>query len=354
MEKSILFLPDISGFTEFVEETEVNHSQHVIAELLEILIESNIAGMELAEIEGDALFFYSEESIPSQEILLAQITNMFTAFYSHLDLFRENRICPCNACAKAPDLKLKIIAHCGEVEHIVVNGKRKPFGRKVIEAHRLLKNTVKDDSYALLTKELAQEVDLSFYYFSKVFHFKEGENEYDGKNLEYIYSLIDPLKLNLKPVPTVKTFVPDKSPNLHLQRQMNRSAAKLLSLIMDFSIRPQWVKGVDRFIFDGNEVNRVGTQHLCVINGKNLSFTTIKKAVEPSQLVYGEHTTDASPFKQYYQIYIITPISDIDCKLEVEVYWTMKWSIFGRILEPLVKRKVRGNILESLELLDAI
>nr|WP_296323553.1 DUF2652 domain-containing protein [Winogradskyella sp.] len=57
MGKSLLFIPDISGFTNFVQTTEAEHSQHVIAELLEVLIASNTQELKLAEIEGDALFF---------------------------------------------------------------------------------------------------------------------------------------------------------------------------------------------------------------------------------------------------------------------------------------------------------
>jgi len=61
MNSSLLFLPDISGFTEFVQTTEVEHSQHVISELLEVLIEANTEQLQLAEIEGDALFFLQRE-----------------------------------------------------------------------------------------------------------------------------------------------------------------------------------------------------------------------------------------------------------------------------------------------------
>jgi len=32
--KTFLFIPDISGFMEFVNETEVEHSQHIISERL--------------------------------------------------------------------------------------------------------------------------------------------------------------------------------------------------------------------------------------------------------------------------------------------------------------------------------
>ena len=51
MSKSLLFLPDISGFTEFVQTTEINHSQHVISELLDILADANTQNLQLAEVE---------------------------------------------------------------------------------------------------------------------------------------------------------------------------------------------------------------------------------------------------------------------------------------------------------------
>ena len=56
-EGCFLFL-DISGFTRFVNETEIDHSRLIIQELLEILINSNQIGLEVSEIEGDAILFY--------------------------------------------------------------------------------------------------------------------------------------------------------------------------------------------------------------------------------------------------------------------------------------------------------
>ena len=74
--------------------------------MLEVLIDANTEGMHLAEIEGDALFYYKED-IPSLEKLLAQIETIFTAFYSHLKLLEKNRICPCTACSTAPQFTIK-------------------------------------------------------------------------------------------------------------------------------------------------------------------------------------------------------------------------------------------------------
>ena len=90
MAKSLLFIPDISGFTQFVQSTEVEHSEHVISELLEVLIEANSEGLELAEVEGDALFFYKENEILTKEKLLSLVEKMYTAFYSHLKLLKRN------------------------------------------------------------------------------------------------------------------------------------------------------------------------------------------------------------------------------------------------------------------------
>ena len=167
MSQSLFFIPDISGYTNFIQTTEIEHSQHVIAELLEVLLDANIENLQLAEIEGDALFFYKEDAIPSLERLLAQIERMFKAFYSHLKLLESNRICPCNACASAPNLELKIVAHSGKLQFIEVQGNKKPFGKSVIEAHRLLKNSVPSDNYALISQALSEKIWLSSDYKSK-------------------------------------------------------------------------------------------------------------------------------------------------------------------------------------------
>ena len=56
--KGLLFIPDISGFTRFVNESEINHSRLIIQELLETLINANQIGLQVSEIEGDAILFY--------------------------------------------------------------------------------------------------------------------------------------------------------------------------------------------------------------------------------------------------------------------------------------------------------
>src|SRR5437588_12525273 len=101
--KGLLFIPDISGFTRFVNETEIEHSRLIIQELLEILINANQMGLEISEIEGDAILFYKFGECPALEDLYKQVEKMFCAFHRNLIAYEYRRFCQCKACISASD-----------------------------------------------------------------------------------------------------------------------------------------------------------------------------------------------------------------------------------------------------------
>ncbi|MBB6460326.1 DUF2652 domain-containing protein [Flammeovirga kamogawensis] len=349
MSNSLLFLPDISGFTEFIQTTEVQHSQHVIAELLEVIIDANTEGLELAEVEGDALFFYKENEVPPQERLLLQMEAIFSAFYSHLKLLEKNRICPCNACSSAPKLQLKIVAHCGELQYLTVQNKRKPFGAEVIEAHRLMKNGVQSDNYVLISQKLAKLIELKSDFKNNLYSFEEGTNTYDGKEVPYIYSIIDKSNLKLKPFSSAKKLVFDKQPEVTISLNFPVSAETLLEFISNYHYRHHWVNGTVKFEYNENEVTRLGTEHVCVINGKHFNFISITKDVEQHQLIYGEQSSDPPPVDKINQFFIITPTGKHSCHLEIEIYVEtsklLQKIIVALAFKHLLKKNVQNSIL---------
>jgi class 3 adenylate cyclase len=112
--KGLLFIPDISGFTRFVNEIELEHCQHIIQQLLEVLINANQTGLEVSEIEGDAILFYKFGEPLELEALYRQVERMFCEFHRHLNAYDQRRICQCRACVAAVDLTLKVITpHSG-------------------------------------------------------------------------------------------------------------------------------------------------------------------------------------------------------------------------------------------------
>ena len=69
----LIFIPDISGFTRFVNETEIEHSRFIIEDLLETIINSNQLGLQISEIEGDAILFYKFGDPPGVQQLVDQV-----------------------------------------------------------------------------------------------------------------------------------------------------------------------------------------------------------------------------------------------------------------------------------------
>src|SRR5215471_3202186 len=112
--KGLIFIPDISGFTRFVNEVEIDHSRHIIQELLEVIINSNQIDLEISEIEGDAILFYKYGEMPDLPTIYNQVEKMFCAFHKHLITYDHRRFCQCKACAGAVNLTLKVITHYGE------------------------------------------------------------------------------------------------------------------------------------------------------------------------------------------------------------------------------------------------
>ena len=148
MQKAIYFMPDISGFTKFVNNTELEHGVHIISELLELLIDNTTIDLQLAEIEGDSLFMFTSK-IPNYQQLIAQATKMLEAFHKHTRSYENKRICNCGSCRTTTNLELKFLVHYGDLTFIKVKDFVKPYGSDVIKIHRLLKNNVPVNEYIL-------------------------------------------------------------------------------------------------------------------------------------------------------------------------------------------------------------
>lgn len=67
--KAILFIPDMSGFSNFVTNTEILHGQEITAFLIEEIISSTYIDFSVSEIEGDAVLFYKEGSALTYTLL---------------------------------------------------------------------------------------------------------------------------------------------------------------------------------------------------------------------------------------------------------------------------------------------
>ncbi len=72
-ESGYLLIADITGYTSYIAQTELEHSQGVLAELLELLVGYMTPVTTLSKLEGDAVFTYAPDSQIEREELLLEI-----------------------------------------------------------------------------------------------------------------------------------------------------------------------------------------------------------------------------------------------------------------------------------------
>lgn len=149
----LLFIPDISGFTELVRTTDVLTGKQITYELLSAVIAQNNLRLRIAEVEGDAVLYYRYGTPPTLCELFKQYETMTKAFDKKLAELEKRFSTPLN-------LSLKVIAHYGPMAEFKIGHFKKLYGEVVIEAHRLLKNSITADSYLLLTDSLFEIMEV--------------------------------------------------------------------------------------------------------------------------------------------------------------------------------------------------
>jgi hypothetical protein len=153
-----LLLADISGYTSFVAQTEIEHADMALSFLLETIIEKLGSLLTISKLEGDAVFAYIEESkLEEAESLLELIDQTYMAFRDKALTLYRGATCPCRACQALPTLDLKFMVHHGDFIIQQVAGIRDLLGTDVNLVHRLAKNRVSESTgwkgYALFTNQ---------------------------------------------------------------------------------------------------------------------------------------------------------------------------------------------------------
>jgi hypothetical protein len=349
MPESLIFIPDISGFTEFVNNTEISHSQHIISELLELLIKTDDLNLDVAEIEGDAILFIKEESVPSIGDLMGQAERMFLQFHRHLKQYESDRICNCGACSTASGLSLKIIAHASELSFTTINQIRKPFGPGLITAHRLLKNSIPEHEYLLFSDNFANEIKSSDFNSKSWVNFNNGVTEYkDLGKVNYHFILMNELKENIDQVEPIQ-IVPQDTDPLTFEGVIKQSADMVFEVISNLDYRLFWSNGIKELKYDRNKVNRAGMKHVCVFSGSQVEIETIKSNSREDELIYGERINDA-PVVKDIATYFILKNQNGSTLVKVKIYFNPP-NFLGRLLLPLIKMNTKRIFRNSFEML---
>jgi hypothetical protein len=163
-------IPDISGYTRFMRLNRFagGHAQFVVTELLDAILTAAVPPLSATRIEGDSIMFYatSIDADPGSgvdgETVAGAVHDLVSAFYLKRAVLATGNLCPCAACRDIADLDIKVVVHRGDVVHYYLHGLEDLGGFVVIEAHRLLKNSLERSHYVLVSEAAARSVTLSW------------------------------------------------------------------------------------------------------------------------------------------------------------------------------------------------
>ncbi len=189
-----LVIADISGYTQFLTDSELEHGNEIVADLLNSILDATTAPLALSSIEGDAVFLYGEMADDMYgQTILESVEMLYCAFGDKLAEMVVNTTCDCNACANIKGLGLKIVMHCGEYTTSRIGGMTTLSGPDVIAVHRLLKNNIIEETgvehYFLITEACVKALEVESVVASWIPY--TGDYEHIGEVVGYVSSLED-------------------------------------------------------------------------------------------------------------------------------------------------------------------
>ncbi len=346
-QQAFLFMPDISGFSKFVNETEIEHSTHIIRELLEIIINANEINLELMEIEGDAVFFYRFGKTPGVHEIIQQSKNIFKKFHGHLLKYESQRICQCGACSTAGNLTLKFIIHKGIASSFRIGEHFKLMGKEIIILHRLLKNKIPENSYLLFTESLFTIFN-DDYLKSKQLATTHYSEEFDDVLINYKYIPIDLWLQEIEPVGNGTHDLPTHFISaLSVSKPIEAPATEVFTYITNLSNRAQWMEGTKSIeIISREKINQLDTVHNCILSDNSvLRFRSNEYEHTGNDYSIRETDSDKNNFAKQFSV---EEVSSKKCIVKIQ--FLVRNKFFSKMMFSIfMKNRVSKEFRNSLE-----
>lgn len=165
IQHGFLLIADITGYTMYLNQSELEHAQDILQSLLELLIEHTRPPLVISRLAGDAVISYGlQPGFISGQVFVEILEDTYVAFRKAINLMVLNTSCRCNACANIGGLDLKFFVHYGTFALQKLDAHSELVGADVNLIHRLLKNRVKEHTgiraYSLYTEAAVDQLGI--------------------------------------------------------------------------------------------------------------------------------------------------------------------------------------------------
>src|SRR4051812_19755187 len=101
-------IADITGYTQYLSESELDHAQKTLTALLNLLINHTKPPLIISRLAGDAVISYGlRGSFVGGQTFAEILEETYVSFRQQIELMVHNTTCQCNACRNIGSLDLK-------------------------------------------------------------------------------------------------------------------------------------------------------------------------------------------------------------------------------------------------------
>lgn len=269
-----LVLADISGYTGYLAQVELEHANEILTSLLEVIVENFKTILTISKLEGDAVFAnVDEDKIARPESLLELIENTYFAFRRYRDSSKRSTTCVCKACQNMGGLELKFFVHHGDYVVQKISGIRELVGSDVNLIHRLTKNHVTENTgwnaYALFTQNAMECTGLQI----EDLHTQAESYEHLGTLQTQTFNLIPRYEAFLS---AQRVIITPEEADVITTYEFNYPISMVWDWIMDIQKRNQAMGEQGHWKIASRNKGRtdVGSSNHCA-HGKGVSIETI-------------------------------------------------------------------------------
>ncbi|GAO41568.1 DUF2652 domain-containing protein [Flavihumibacter petaseus] len=281
-----ILIPDISGFTEFMSNTELSHGTMAINMLIDAIVKTVNDRYEVSEIEGDAVLLIKKDPAPSKDEMTALCLEIFQAFHFQRLWMQQHTVCPCRACMALENLSLKFIGHHGLLAEMRVGRFIKHSGPEMIVAHRLLKNGIGHHEYVLLTDNLLQHMQTAEQE-TAVMNWQQASEELTtlGK-IDYSFALLTEIREQLPPPPDPVVYYEEyETPYQDFPVAADFQDAYMR--VMNIPDRASWVPELQSVEQEFAHVF-IGSKHVARYTDETVTISPAKMLPGAEQIIYAE------------------------------------------------------------------
>ena len=214
-----------------------------------------------------------------------------------------------------------------------------------------MKNSIPNHEYLLLTDAVLDnyeplDLDKSFDWASLA----RGSDRYGSiGELHYHFVFLDSLHQQIPAPPPPPEWT---HTNAELCRSIEISCPPqhVYEIVTDLSRRAEFQPGVKRIEHRENEVNRIGSEHVCILPLGKPTFETIRAPRAASGRMYAERTPNVPFVKEFTQLINMEEIPT-GTKVEIQAFFQPKGWLGKQMVPVFKKRFIKGldSFLENLK-----